>query len=577
MKRKNEDGGEDVLEEKKVRRSRFSEAPAAAGGDDAQAASIAAQAAALQVQMRATLGQSVPATASVPVGMSQEAKIAKALEIQQNIQQQLQSVSSSLTAAKGAAKSTYMPAPLLLDAQGRAIDAAGQLVKEAAKPAAISTLQINKPAEAAVKNPYLSHRKEVSDDRMSTFDKRIKATNRQSRAKGSFQFVKAGTYVKQADIQRNKEARMVIAGFSSGRNERAYDAGTGMGHADAVDDGADVQAVASAKKQIDEYSSLELPPAQMDPVPAIEWWDLPYVRKEKRGKKEAFSAEEDMALEATKEWKYVQHPVEVAPAGGERPVERPVEVMLTKKERKRIRRQSRSDREREKQDKIQLGLIPPPAPKVKLSNMMKVLGDTAVADPSKIERQVMQQVLQRQKNHDMRNLARKLTPAERKQKKRDKMHEDTSLECHVALFRVTDLSDPRIRFKVDVNAQENHLTGGVLMCLAAETNLVVVEGGPKSIKRFSKLMLNRIDWNARVGEEDEEDEEMNSDDEGGGGGRPKLGADGRPHVHNTCEPVWQGTVPKHAFNNFRFQECRTAATGKAGGTGRDRSWRSVCA
>ena len=90
MKRKNEDGGEDVLEEKKVRRSRFSEAPAAAGGDDAQAASIAAQAAALQVQMRATLGQSVPATASVPVGMSQEAKIAKALEIQQNIQQQLQ-------------------------------------------------------------------------------------------------------------------------------------------------------------------------------------------------------------------------------------------------------------------------------------------------------------------------------------------------------------------------------------------------------------------------------------------------------------------------------------------------------
>ena len=29
-------------------------------------------------------------------------------------------------------------------------------------------------------------------------------------------------------------------------------------------------------------------------------------------------------------------------------------------------------------------------------------------------------------------------------------------------------------------------------------NLVIVEGGPRSIKRFKRLMLRRIDWNSKA-------------------------------------------------------------------------------
>ncbi|KAJ0407951.1 hypothetical protein ATCC90586_006323 [Pythium insidiosum] len=131
-------------------------------------------------------------------------------------------------------------------------------------------------------------------------------------------------------------------------------------------------------------------------------------------------------------------------------------------ERKKIRRQNRAEREKEKQDKIALGLLPPPEPKVKLSNMMKVLGEQAVADPSAVERKVRQQMAQREKNHEMRNLARKLTPEERREKKLKKIKEDASGDIHAAVFRVFDLSNPQHRFKVDVNAQQYHLTGGVL-------------------------------------------------------------------------------------------------------------------
>jgi U4/U6 small nuclear ribonucleoprotein PRP3 len=154
----------------------------------------------------------------------------------------------------------------------------------------------------------------------------------------------------------------------------------------------------------------------------------------------------------------VQHPVPIKPLGGEK-ADEPLKLYLTKKERKRIRRTAREEREKEKRDKLLMGLIPAPEPKFKLSNFMKMLGDQAVADPSKVEQRVQLQMQQRQLNHEMRNQARKLTPAERKEKKRKKLHEDTSRQVHVAVFRVKDFSDSKHRFKVDVNAQQYNLTG----------------------------------------------------------------------------------------------------------------------
>ncbi len=44
------------------------------------------------------------------------------------------------------------------------------------------------------------------------------------------------------------------------------------------------------------------------------------------------------------------------------------------------------------QDLIRQGLLEAPKPKVKLSNMMRVLGSEATADPTAVEAQVRQQM-----------------------------------------------------------------------------------------------------------------------------------------------------------------------------------------
>ena len=56
-----------------------------------------------------------------------------------------------------------------------------------------------------------------------------------------------------------------------------------------------------------------------------------------------------------------------------------------------------------------------------------------------------------------------------------KLKEDLSCGIHVTVYRVRDMSNPANKFKVDMNAQQYHLTGCTL--LYQDVNIVVVEGG----------------------------------------------------------------------------------------------------
>ena len=64
--------------------------------------------------------------------------------------------------------------------------------------------------------------------------------------------------------------------------------------------------------------------------------------------------------------------------------------------------------------------------------MMRVLDSAAVADPTKVERHVREQMAKRQKKHEQDNLARKLTDEQKREKKIKKLQEDTSMGVKVS-------------------------------------------------------------------------------------------------------------------------------------------------
>ena len=89
---------------------------------------------------------------------------------------------------------------------------------------------------------------------------------------------------------------------------------------------------------------------------------------------------------------------------------------------------------------FRLGLEKAPEPKVKLSNLMRVLGSDAVQDPTKMEAHVRKQMADRQRKHEAANASRKLTKEQKTEKKIRKIKEDTSLVVHVAVYRSVALN-----------------------------------------------------------------------------------------------------------------------------------------
>ena len=104
---------------------------------------------------------------------------------------------------------------------------------------------------------------------------------------------------------------------------------------------------------------------------------------------------------------------------------------------KKIRKQRREEREQEKQRNIAVGLLEPPPPKVRLSNMPRVYGADGVIDATAIEMKVREAQREREAAHVDRNQARKLTTDERKAKKLQKMFDDSAAETHVEVRRLT--------------------------------------------------------------------------------------------------------------------------------------------
>ncbi|KAK4836739.1 hypothetical protein QYF36_027249, partial [Acer negundo] len=403
-------------------------------------------------------------------------------------------------------------APVLrVDALGREIDEHGNIVN-VAKPSNLSTLKVNINKQKKDAFQILKPELDVDPESNPHFDASMGVNkNKILRPKRmTFQFVEEGKWTKDAEILKVKN-QFGEAGAKERQAKQAQLARAKVG--------SDINPnlIEVAERVI---TTKEKP---KDLIPEIEWWDVPLLLTGSYDDICDGGIIEDK-LKKEKITIYCEHPRPIEPPAEAAPPP-PQPLKLTKKEQKKLRTQRRLAREKDRQEMIRQGLIEPPKPKVKMSNLMKVLGCEATQDPTRLEKEIRSAAAEREQAHIDRNIARKLTPAERREKKERKLFDDpNTVETIVSVYKINDLSHPKTRFKVDVNAHENRLTGCAV--ISEGISVVVVEGGSKSIKRYGKLMLRRIDWATAVKEEDEdEDEDDNTE-------KPV----------NKCVLVWQGSV-----------------------------------
>ncbi|KAF2877942.1 pre-mRNA processing factor 3-domain-containing protein [Massariosphaeria phaeospora] len=292
------------------------------------------------------------------------------------------------------------------------------------------------------------------------------------------------------------------------------------------------------------------------PPPDVEWWDEGILEEksydciDNPAKIKIESPDSIITI-------YVQHPVLLKAPQDKRLIETKP-MYLTSKEQAKLRRMRRAADLKEHQAKIRLGLEPPPPPKVKRGNMMRVMGEQAIADPTAVEMLVESQIQQRHDNHLKANDERKLTKEERLAKLAENQKKDAQKALYMCVFKVDTLAFGKHRYQIDINAKQHDFTGVTIF--HPHMNLVIVEGGSHGIQAFKKLMLHRIKWTendkpTEIQEERqaEDPQWMKSVDVHG-----KL----KDHSFNKCLLVFEGELKEKAFRKWGSRICETDGEAK---------------
>lgn len=246
---------------------------------------------------------------------------------------------------------------------------------------------------------------------------------------------------------------------------------------------------------------------RLAPLDAVAWWDRPFV------KKDAYKTGVDLSFITST---IIVYPV-VKPAVPT-PEAAPLPLMLTDKEKAKVRRMRKLEAQREQQERVALGLERPPEDRLSLSSYVRMLASEAVEDPTAMETRVRAQMEKRKLKHEMHVEAHKLTKDQQREKARRKLRESVDDGVHCLVFSVPCVNDPRSRFKIIVNAEQYNLSG--CLVVTPDRAVVLVEGGPKNTRKYARLLVERMDWGS-----------------------------------GACAVAWQAVVPKQQWSGFQVLTC----------------------
>ena len=486
------------------------------------------------------------------------------------------STTAAATAAAATATAAVKPelrqwAPLRLDELGRQVDESGQVVSVKREAELRVNQQPQQPDSKRAKYAKAKKEKSAEEDEAGKayFDASLGGGGKRGgeRQRRDMTFVVAGTHEREAALMR----REIL--------EREMEQ-VAMAETKEVDD--EKRRQEEEERLAKEREEHIVVPTTYPTIPDIEWWDAAITTPHTpQPIASPSSSSPGITVKPASITSYIYHP---KPTEALLPyiLPPPKPIILTLRERKKLKRRAKLDKVKEQQQMQRQGLIPPPPPKLRLSNLMDVLVRESVAEPSEMERRVREEVRERQERHERTNKERELTTEQKKEKAKRKMRERTAAEggligTLVAVYAVRrGLASRRVRYLLDVNTAQCNLNGLAVMVRQSgegaasggsedERNgvsVVVVEGGPKGHRRFRRLLLHRIDWkreSERIdGQDDSMDTADNSSDDSDDD-EPLLAGEGNSRE---CVCVWRGVVVKGVFVGFKLEVCRSALQGR---------------
>ena len=193
---------------------------------------------------------------------------------------------------------------------------------------------------------------------------------------------------------------------------------------------------------------------------------------------------------------YNQHPTPQSNFVKDKEDSTNLQFVLTKKEKKSLKKIYHEQKRKDEQEKIKLGLIKPKETKLKYSNMIQLFNNGKNVNPSQIYQTVENSYKEREKRMLEENAKNKLTKEQKRIKFKEKIDKDQELGMYGYFLKINKIYDVenynRFNSWIKIFCKKYKIAGFLIHFFKLNEKFAYLEGGQKALNKIQKRINNKL-------------------------------------------------------------------------------------
>jgi len=265
---------------------------------------------------------------------------------------------------------------------------------------------------------------------------------------------------------------------------------------------------------------------------------------------------------------YTQHPTPQINFAKDKEDSTNLQFVLTKKEKRSLKKVYHEQKRKDEQEKIKLGLMKPKEKKLKYSNMIQLFSNASFSNPSQIYQKVQNSYKERENRMLEENAKNTLTKEQKKIKFKEKIDKDQEKGLYGYFFKINKIYDVennnRFNSWMKIFCKKYKISGFLFNFFKQNENFAYLEGGQKALNKIQKRIGNKLKIqqnNLKKREEEKKNKEKNENEEN----KDKVNnikkeiievkknnnEDNNANKDYSCVLKWKGIIKKKNFYHFQ--------------------------
>ena len=193
---------------------------------------------------------------------------------------------------------------------------------------------------------------------------------------------------------------------------------------------------------------------------------------------------------------YTQHPTPQINYAKDKEDSTNLQFILTKKEKRSLKKIYHEQKRKDEQEKIKLGLMKPKEKKLKYSNMIQLFSNASFSNPSQIYQKVENSYKEREKRMLEENAKNTLTKEQKKIKFKEKIDKDQEKGLYGYFFKINKIYDiennNRFNSWMKIFCKKYKISGFLINFFKQNENFAYLEGGQKALNKIQRRIGNKL-------------------------------------------------------------------------------------